>query len=194
MILDYGCGTGHFLQYCARAGVKAYGIEPSAQARSIASNKTVTVAGSLTELQDIKFNVITLWHVMEHIYDLPSVIEELKGRLTNNGIIFIAVPNWQSPDASKYKELWAAYDVPRHVWHFSKSNMKRLIENSGLKLKKIIPMKLDVYYVSLLSEKNKANGNLNPISAFNAIATGMKSNMQARKTTNQSSLIYLVQK
>lgn len=194
LLLDVGCGTGHFLKHCKHAGVEIYGVEPSPEARVIATRHNLTVVERLEKLPDIKFNVITLWHVLEHIYDLKGTIQELKNRLTENGIIFIAVPNWQSFDSTYYKDQWAGYDVPRHVWHFSKTTMALLLKNAGLRIKKIIPMKLDAYYVSLLSEKYAQNGNLSLVHTLHAITLGYRSNRKGRREMNYSSLIYLVQK
>ena len=194
LLLDVGCGTGHFLKHCKQAGVAIYGVEPSPEARIIATRHNLTVVEKLEKLPDIKFNVITLWHVLEHIYDLKGTIQELKSRLAENGIIFIAVPNWQSFDSAHYQALWAGYDVPRHVWHFSKTTMALLLKNAGLKIKDIIPMKLDAYYVSLLSEKYAVNGNLSLSHTINAIMLGYHSNRKGRREMNYSSLIYLVYK
>ena len=194
LLLDVGCGTGHFLKHCKQAGVAIYGVEPSPEARIIATRHNLNVVEKLEKLPDIKFNVITLWHVLEHIYDLKGTIQELKSRLAENGIIFIAVPNWQSFDSAHYQALWAGYDVPRHVWHFSKTTMALLLKNAGLKIKDIIPMKLDAYYVSLLSEKYAVNGNLSLSHTINAIMLGYHSNRKGRREMNYSSLIYLVYK
>ncbi|CAN5174300.1 class I SAM-dependent methyltransferase [soil metagenome] len=191
-LLDMGCGTGSFLNHCKRKGINAFGVEPSYDARAAADNNQVVA--SLNDLQEVKFDVITMWHVMEHVYDLSGTINHLKRRLKENGTIFIAVPNWESFDATHYKELWAAYDVPRHVWHFSKSTMTTLLENEGFALKKIIPMKLDSYYVSMLSERNRTNGKLSITSILKAVLIGFRSNLKASKTMNYSSLIYVAQR
>ena len=193
-LLDVGCGTGHFLHHCKQAGVDAYGVEPSAEARHVASKQNLDVVETIQALPAVKFDVITLWHVLEHIYDLKKTIEHLKERLEENGIIFIAVPNWQSFDASHYKTYWAGYDVPRHAWHFSKATMQLLIHACGLKLKGTLPMKLDAYYVSLLSEKYSLKGNLNLLQALHAVTIGFQSNRKGKHDMNYSSLIYLVQK
>ncbi len=191
-LLDMGCGTGNFLNYCVKSGVDAYGVEPSLDAQAIARNKHIVQ--SLDDLPDSKFNVITLWHVLEHIYNLEGILSQLKTRLAENGTIFIAVPNRESFDADHYKELWAGYDVPRHVWHFSKKDMIALMEKEGLKVKEIIPMKLDAFYVSMLSEKNSNNGKLPLTSTIRAILNALKSNRKAKTEMNYSSLIYLIQK
>ena len=192
-LLDIGCGTGTFAGYCKENDITTYGVEPSPHARSKAEKK-INVFESLEKLPDVKFSVITLWHVIEHIYDLSKTLAEIKNHLADNGIIFIAVPNLESLDARHYKEYWAAYDVPRHVWHFSKKSMEELLLKSGFKVIQKVPMKLDSYYVSLLSEKYKTGGKLLFTNAFKAILIGIKSNWTARKTMNYSSIIYLVQR
>lgn len=192
-LLDYGAGTGHFLQEIKDHGYAAYGVEPSAEAR----NKTgsgIPVVASLRELPNHTFEVITLWHVLEHVYRLRETIQELKSKLTDRGTIFIAVPNRESYDAQHYQSMWAAYDVPRHLWHFSKSNMSELIQKEGLTIKDVIPMKLDAYYVSLLSERYKNGGVLSLFGILHAVAAGIKSNQKGKKNANHSSLIFVVQK
>lgn len=191
-LLDMGCGTGSFLQYCAKSGIHVSGIEPSSEARAQAGK--IPVSDSIDNLPNQKFEVITLWHVLEHIYDLDQTLQKLKERLTDHGIIFIAVPNHESPDAAYYQSAWAAYDVPRHIWHFSKEHMTRLLEKNGLKLQKVIPMKLDAFYVSLLSEKYKANGKLSILNALRGLVKAYSSNRKARPNMNYSSLIFLAEK
>ncbi len=189
-LLDYGCGTGSFLNYCLEKGIDAYGIEPSVHARA----KHARIHDSIEHLQEKQFDVITLWHVLEHVYTLDSTLDQLKSCLRNTGTIFIAVPNWQSPDAQHYKSEWAAYDVPRHIWHFSQKNMTDLLKKKGFNLHQIIPMRLDAYYVSLLSEKNIAGGNLQLSKFLKAIVIAFKSNHQAKNDLNYSSLIYVATK
>lgn len=192
-LLDYGCGTGEFLNVCQIANWQCTGIEPAGVARGKASNLTkLPIAESLNQMGSEKFDVITLWHVLEHVADLNKKISELKGCLAKGGIIFIAVPNYESLDAKKYKSYWAAYDVPRHLWHFSQSTMSHLLTKHGLKLLNTTPMKQDSFYVSLLSEKYQhLNANL-LTSMVNAFITGLQSNLDAKKSHNYSSLVYIV--
>jgi hypothetical protein len=131
--------------------------------------------------------------VLEHIPDLNSKISELIGKLADHGILVIAVPNYQSPDALKYKEYWAGYDVPRHLWHFSKKSIASIFAKAGAKIVKIVPMKLDAYYVSILSEKYRNQNRLGIYGIIAGILAGLISNFQA-KTDNYSSLIYIVKK
>lgn len=193
-LLDVGCGTGDFLAFAKAKGLTTFGTEPSAKARAVAQKKDVNVVDSIASLPTQTFDVITLWHVLEHIYDLHGTLDKLKERLNEHGTIFIAVPNYESPDAMHYKNLWAAYDVPRHVWHFSKNSMYSLLGNASLSVKKSVPMKLDAYYVSLLSEKYKADGKITLTGAIRGLYNGWKSNLRAKREKNYSSLIYVVTK
>lgn len=189
-ILDYGCGTGDFLHTCKKNGWNIQGFEPEATARKIASQKTQEhIFSDAKQLKDDKkVDIITLWHVLEHIPNINESIQLLKGKLNENGKLLIAVPNHKSLDAQIYQELWAAYDIPRHLHHFSKETMKRLLKKHGLEIVDIIPMKLDAFYVSLLSEKYKT-GKSKYLKSF---INGCKSNIYAYKNDNNySSLIYI---
>ncbi len=189
-ILDYGCGVGDYLEFMQKNGYDVLGMEPNDSARKIAQSKIGKDKVVSTELEQIneKFDVITLWHVLEHIPNLNEIIAQLKNHLTENGTLIIAVPNHQSYDAKYYGEKWAAYDVPRHLWHFTEDSIRKLFNNFGMKIESVHPMKLDAFYVSLLSEKYKGN----KLGFLNAIRVGIQSNMKAKKTGEYSSLIYTI--
>jgi 2-polyprenyl-3-methyl-5-hydroxy-6-metoxy-1,4-benzoquinol methylase len=192
-LLDFGCGTGEFLHAAKTNGFQVSGVEPSDIARSQASKLTnKKIRESVDEVEE-SFDVITLWHVIEHVPDLNVLIEQLKSRLAKNGTMFIAVPNHLSLDAKRYKELWAGYDVPRHLWHFSRSTMTKLLMKHSLNVESVIPMKLDSFYVSMLSEKyiRKKNSISGLTKAF---FIGLKSNSNGARTGEYSSLIYVVKK
>jgi 2-polyprenyl-3-methyl-5-hydroxy-6-metoxy-1,4-benzoquinol methylase len=191
-LLDYGCGTGDFLKTCKDEGAAISGFEPSDIARSIAVNKIGNVIASDAAQLKPGFDTITLWHVLEHVPDLNNILQKLASLLNKHGIIFIAVPNHESPDAQKYANHWAGYDVPRHLWHFSKNNMKLLLRKNKLELIDIVPMKLDAFYVSILSEKYK-NQKSSITSLVTGILAGLASNLKAGKN-NHSSLIYIARK
>ena len=194
-ILDFGCGTGDFLKTCRDAGWTVEGIEPSPIAREKAIEKTgAPILNGFSIDHSKRFGTITLWHVLEHVPDPNSLISNLSLSLEDDGTVFIAVPNHESFDALYYKEYWAGYDVPRHLWHFSKENMNKLLSNNRLQIKEIIPMKLDAYYVSMLSEKYKNNSKTNLISLLRAIFKGLRSNHKGNKTGEYSSLIYVAKK
>lgn len=185
-ILDVGAGSGDFLQYCKDNKYQVTGTEPSETARAIAKEKGIQLYESIDHVLDQKFDVITMWHVLEHIPNLFDCLEQLKSLLKEDGKLIVAVPNFKSYDAEYYQEYWAAYDVPRHLWHFSQKSIQNLFESVQMNVAKVHPMKYDSFYVSLLSEKHKTGKN-NYLKAF---WVGWKSNWKASKTSEYSSLIY----
>ena len=193
-ILDIGCGTGAFLNTMQKGGWKITGLEPDETARV----KAKTLYGiepqpsiNIFNLSENSYDAITMWHVLEHVHQLHEYIEQLKNMLTDKGKIFIAVPNYTSYDAQHYGQFWAAYDVPRHLYHFSPASMKKLVEQHGLTIKKIKPMWFDSFYVSMLSEQYK-NGKGNLIKAF---LVGLVSNIKTLFNLKKcSSLIYIIEK
>lgn len=192
-LLDYGCGTGEFLKICQQNGWEAYGVEPSSVAREKAHKLTNATIKSELQNSDEKYDVISLWHVLEHVADLNKKITQLTDFLKEEGQLFIAVPNHQSYDAKHYKNLWAGYDVPRHLWHFNQSVMHEILKKNGLTIVKTIPMKLDSFYVSMLSEKYK-DKIYSILQLIKALYIGLLSNWKARKENEYSSLIYVAQK
>lgn len=187
-ILDIGAGVGDFLSVAKKDGWEIIGVEPSEKAKAIAKNKGVTFVESLNDLENNSFDVITMWHVLEHVPDLENQIKDLKRLIKPSGTIIIAVPNFNSFDAKYYGSFWAAYDVPIHLWHFSKTAIKKLFAKENLELQKVLPMKFDSFYVSLLSEKYKT-GKMNFIKAF---FIGLRSNWAARQNMEYSSHIYVL--
>jgi 2-polyprenyl-3-methyl-5-hydroxy-6-metoxy-1,4-benzoquinol methylase len=190
-LLDVGAGTGDFLALAKKNGWKVAGVEPNELARLKAGEKGIQLMEGLDAVPTgLKFEVITLWHVLEHIPDLEAQISKLVGLLTENGVLVVAVPNFKSYDAKHYKEYWAAYDVPRHLWHFSKKSIQGIFAKQGMKLLKSKPMIFDAFYVALLSEKYK-NGQQNFIRAF---WIGLMSNIRAMDSKEYSSLIYVLKR
>jgi 2-polyprenyl-3-methyl-5-hydroxy-6-metoxy-1,4-benzoquinol methylase len=187
-LLDIGAGTGDFLIVAKKDGWQTTGIEPSNKAKTIALNKGVSFADNLAALENHSFDIITMWHVLEHVPNLDEYVSELKRLIKPTGTIIIAVPNFKSFDANFYGRHWAAYDVPRHIWHFSKITIEKLFAEKEMKLVEVLPMKFDSFYVSLLSEKYKT-GSMNFIRAF---FVGLKSNLSGKKTKEYSSHIYIL--
>ncbi|NJX14016.1 methyltransferase domain-containing protein [Tamlana crocina] len=190
-LLDFGCGTGDFLQTAQKNNWNVFGIEPNEQARGIANKKTndaVFDIGQLIKFKEHSFDVITLWHVLEHLPNLEEDISVFKKLLKPKGVLIIAVPNYKSYDAKHYKNFWAAYDVPRHLWHFDRNSISKLMQSISFEVVKTKPMWFDAFYVSLLSEKYKT-GKMNPIKGF---YIGWLSNIKALFTKEASSLIYLI--
>ena len=189
-ILDIGAGTGDFLKVCVSNRWKVLGVEPSADARKIAKENGFVLNEKLEQIENQKFDVITLWHVLEHVEQLSDYITKIKSLLKENGRLIVAVPNYKSDDAKHYKEYWAAFDVPRHLWHFSQKAIHKIFSEESMIVEKTVPMKFDAYYVSLLSEKYKTS-KMNPIKAF---YRGSISNLKARTSSEYSSLIYVIKK
>ena len=188
-LLDIGAGTGEFLKNAKIKGWSVYGVEPNENARKLAEKKGVELKKGINDFNQKSFDVITLWHVLEHIPNLDETIKMIEKLLKPGGILIIAVPNFKSYDARYYKNFWAGFDVPRHLWHFSRKSMKILFSDN-LQLKKTKPMLYDSFYVSLLSEKYKTKKN-NLVKAF---FIGLWSNVSAWKTNEYSSLIYCFKK
>ena len=190
-LLDIGSGTGAFANEMNASGWKITALEPDELARKKSSelhNINALPTSNLFKLEE-QFDAITMWHVLEHVYPLHEYIEQIKKLLKPGGKIFIAVPNYQSLDANKYSENWAAWDVPRHLYHFSPQSMRKLLSIHGLNLLKMKPMWFDSFYVSMLSEKYK-NGKNNLISA---VQNGLVSNMKAMNDNSKcSSVIYVI--
>lgn len=190
-VLDYGCGTGYFLQACQKAGWQVAGLEPNDTARRLAEQHTGQPinAGDLSQFEAASFDAITLWHVLEHVHELNATVQQLVRLLKPDGVIIIAVPNAESPDAQYYREQWAAYDVPRHLYHFTAKTITQLLRKHHLQLRTTLPLKLDAFYVSLLSEKYRAERNGGMLAA---LRSGYKSNRQAGQNGGQySSLIFV---
>lgn len=188
-LLDVGAGTGDFLKMAKEKEWKVSGMEPNLQAAALASKKGIVLKNSLEEFNGRKFDVVTLWHVLEHIPNLDETIELLSSIVKSNGSLVIAVPNFKSFDAAHYGKFWAAYDVPRHLWHFSKESIEKLFA-ANFELEKIEPMIFDSFYVSLLSEKYKT-GNSFSLKAF---WVGLISNLRAKRSKEYSSHIYCLRK
>lgn len=189
-LLDIGSATGHFLNVCKEGGFNVSGLEPDEDARSFAKNEfgiQTEPIERLHELEDNSVDVITMWHVLEHVYHLRRDLDKITSVLKDDGVLIVAVPNMNSYDAKKYGAYWAAWDLPIHLYHFGPKDIDNLFEQYDMKADRILPMKFDAFYVSMLSEKYKG-GNL--ISAF---LTGLKSNWQAKSGT-YSSQIYILRK
>jgi len=193
-LLDIGCGSGEFLRFCQDSGWDVTGIEPGVSAREKASEllgKKVHKTDALFQNLDEKFDVISMWHVLEHVHDPNKYISHIRDLLNPKGVIIIAVPNYTSTDANDYGAEWAAWDAPRHLFHYSPKSMRYLVSKAGMKLDRLKMMPFDPFYVSLLTEKSvKSNGSI-----IKACWVGFKSwfiSLFAKE--NASSLIYNIRK
>lgn len=191
-ILDYGCGTGQFFAHMKKKGWTGDAIEPSPPARQRASIETdQPIHANWSTIPSHPYQVITLWHVLEHVHDLPGTLQQLKTHLADTGTLFIAVPNHRAHDANQYQQHWAAYDVPRHLWHFHQTAMQQLLTVHGFRLVEVCPMKWDAYYVSLLSEGYRSPTRSKAVRLLRACHTGWQSNQKATRSGEYSSLIYI---
>jgi len=191
-ILDIGCGSGELLDLFNQNNWETIGIEPNPNARNFAKLEyglEVNDEPFISNISDKSKDAITMWHVLEHVSGLNGRMLELKRILKDNGVLFIAVPNRLSYDAIHYQKYWAAYDVPRHLYHFTPDTMKKLLDKFNFSVVGTIPMKFDSYYVSMLSEKYKTGKN----NIIKALYIGFKSNLKACKDkSTYSSLIYII--
>jgi 2-polyprenyl-3-methyl-5-hydroxy-6-metoxy-1,4-benzoquinol methylase len=193
-ILDVGAGTGAFVHTMNKAGWKVTGLEPDATTRQLAFQLQQTELQPIEELFKLPaetYDAITLWHVLEHVHALHSYLDQLKRIIKPNGKIIIAVPNYTSYDAAVYGSNWAAYDVPRHLYHFSPRSMAMLVGAGGWTIQAIKPMWFDSFYVSMLSEQHKTGTN----NLLKACFIGWVSNLKAFFNHKKcSSLIYIISK
>lgn len=189
-LLDIGAGTGHFLNLASKSGWNVNGLEPDAEARKVAYNVNQIKLNDIKELDKIEnnsYDVITMWHVLEHVYHLNDQLESIKRKLKDTGVLVVAVPNMSSYDAKHYGEYWAAYDLPIHLYHFTPHSIKSLMDKHGLYQIDMRPMIFDSYYVAMLSEKYKGG------SLIKGVMEGLKSNWRAKNGT-YSSQIYIFKK
>ena len=192
-MLDIGCGVGDFLHTAEAHGWKCTGVEPSEDAKAIAKTKTkadIINSEDMENIPDASFDLITMWHVLEHVDDLKWQIEQLHRLTKTKGRIVIAVPNYKSYDAQYYKELWAAYDVPRHLSHFNKTVLTNIFKSKNLELVRTDKLIWDAYYISYMSEQYKQH----KFPLLKGTFRGCISNCKARHTKEWSSMVYIFEK
>lgn len=192
-LLDIGCGVGDFIHTAEEQGWEAIGVEPSDDAKSIARTRikgNIINSEELEKLADASFDLITMWHVLEHVDELRWQVEQLQRLVKPEGRIVIAVPNYKSYDGQYYKEHWAAYDVPRHLNHFNKQTITKIFKTSGLELKKTDKLIWDAYYISYMSELYKHH----KFPLIKGAWQGLVSNCKARRSGEWSSMVYIFEK
>ncbi len=193
-ILDIGCGTGELLNYFKLHQWETAGIEPNDRARAFALSSyglDVKDKFAIAQFNTASFDVVTLWHVLEHVKDLDTRLQQINRILKDDGYLIIAVPNVNSFDAKSYGAFWAAYDVPRHLYHFTRKTMNWLLNQNGFTVHTVLPMCLDTYYICILSEKYKTGES----SFLKGLLHGAQSNVHAWFGDREySSLIYIVKK
>jgi len=196
-LLDIGAGSGQFLNFMKSKGYQVDGIELNEKAREFARenyNLSIYTADKLYEKGALKnFDIISLWHVLEHLYDLNKVVTRIEELLKPNGVLIVAVPNHKSHDARYFKKHWAAWDVPRHLWHFSPKNMKYLFEKHGFEVSKMKGMPFDPFFNTLLSAKYRNGTSI--LNLFTMIIRGFIALLVGLfDTSKASSIIYILRK
>lgn len=189
-LLDIGCGVGDFLHVAENKGWQCTGVEPSEEAREIARQRIkgdLLYSEDLNHLPDQSFDLITMWHVLEHVDDLKWQVAQLQRLIKPNGRIVIAVPNYRSYDGRFYNAYWAAYDVPRHLNHFNRTVLTKMFKTSGLSLVCMDKLVWDAYYISFMSEQYKHH--FMPL--VRGVFRGLVSNAKARRSGEWSSLVYV---
>lgn len=189
-LLDIGCGVGDFLHVAENKGWQCTGVEPSEEAREIARQRIkgdLLYSEDLEQLPDQSFDLITMWHVLEHVDDLKWQVAQLQRLIKPNGRIVIAVPNYRSYDGRFYNAYWAAYDVPRHLNHFNRTVLTKMFKTSGLSLVCMDKLVWDAYYISYMSEQYKHH--FMPL--VRGVFRGLVSNAKARRSGEWSSLVYV---
>lgn len=191
-MLEIGCGVGDFLHEMEQNGWNCTGIEPSKEAKTIAKTRVkadILNPEELARLKDESFDLITMWHVLEHVDNLKEEVMHLQRLLKKGGRLVLALPNFKSADAEYYREYWAAYDVPRHLNHFCRESINNIFKNTRLKLKKTDKLIWDAYYISYMSEKYKNHS----LPLVKGTIRGLMSNCKARQTGEWSSLVYVLE-
>jgi 2-polyprenyl-3-methyl-5-hydroxy-6-metoxy-1,4-benzoquinol methylase len=191
-ILDIGCGTGAFLKACQQNGWNVAGVEPDPKARKQAEEALgQSFSDSIWKLNSGEsYQLITLWHVLEHVHRLEETWRWISAHVAAGGKILIAVPNHLSYDAQQFGQHWAAYDVPRHLYHFTQHTLSQLAKKHGFKLCATKPMPFDAYYVSMLSTQYRYGR----VRYSEALQVGLRSNWNASRNGQYSSLIYIFEK
>jgi 2-polyprenyl-3-methyl-5-hydroxy-6-metoxy-1,4-benzoquinol methylase len=196
-ILDIGCGTGLFLQSLHTKGYRVMGVEPGEKAAQLASEKGITVVRSMVDVtaeNHAGYDLISMWHVLEHVHNLPEHLQQCKQLLKPGGILVVAVPMCNSFDALFYKQHWAAYDLPRHLWHFTPDTLKLVVQKTGLQQIRVRRMPVDAFYIAILSEQYKKS-RCKPLAFVRAMLIGMWSNAAAVLTAKPaSSQVFVFQK
>ena len=192
-LLDIGCGVGDFLHTAEMHGWECIGVEPSEDAKAIAQKRMkgkIITSEELEGFPDGAFDVITMWHVLEHVDDLKWQVTQLQRLVKPSGRVVIAVPNYKSYDGQYYKEHWAAYDVPRHLNHFNRITLSKIFKTSGLELVMMDKLKWDAYYISYLSEQYRHHS----LPLVHGLYRGFISNCKARRSGEWSSLVYVFER
>jgi len=194
-LLDLGSGSGYFLNSMKNNGYDVNGVEISDKAVALCQNKFRIKAYSPTEFlaNEIpgEFDVATMWHVFEHVYSYNEYFDMLHKKLTKNGTLIIAMPNYYCLEEKTYKKYWNGYDTPRHIWHFTPSTFPRFAKDRGFEMVKMTSLPLDMFYNSMISASYKKSFTFLPITVFVGLCSLMLSIFSFKRT---SSVVYVMKK
>lgn len=194
-VLDVGCGTGELLAYLMGRGYLVQGVEPNLKAREqVIANYGISALPALDLVAaHEQFQVVTLWHVLEHLPDLRATFKRLFALMADRGLLIIAVPDRGSWDAEHYGVDWAAWDVPRHFSHFRQEDVRVLLREHGFELVSTRRMWMDALYISTLSEGYR--GATKSWALLKGVALGSWSNLQSAVSGRPtSSSMYIARK
>tara|TARA_A200000113_G_scaffold56596_1_gene47781 strand:+ start:933 stop:1784 length:852 start_codon:yes stop_codon:yes gene_type:complete len=189
-LLDIGCGAGVFLSFMNNKNFDVFGVENNERANEICAKKKLKVYESINQLATKDFDLVTLWHVLEHLPSPEDAITKIHSLLSDEGILVVAVPNFDSHDRKHYQNDWAAFDVPRHLWHFTPQGLEEMLSDKGFKLLKKTPLWLDVFYISFLSEKQKGK----PLAFFSGIIKGFYFTILSLCSNKHSTISFVFKK
>ncbi len=189
-LLDIGSGAGYFLNKAKETGFQTLGLEPSEEVREGSMKEFGLDVKDISELHHLKnksIDAITMWHVLEHVYELNRDAKQMLDVLKDDGVLIVAVPNPDSWDAKFYGDHWGGWDVPRHLYHFREIDIRNLFSKFDAEVVEVKPMQFDPVYVSMLSEQYKGR------SVLHAIWFGMLSYFN-KNTHGCTSQIYVIKK
>ena len=189
LIVDFGCGTGGFMSSLKKKKYNVVGGDSNKKARDKCFEKKLTTFKSIKGFKE-NIDAITFWHSFEHVSNPNEILDQIINQSKNNLTVVIALPNYRSFDAKHYGAFWAAYDVPRHRFHYSVRGIKKLMKSYGFQCLKTKPMLLDAFYISIMSEKYKKS----KLSFVKGIMAGLISNLSALYTSNYSSSVFVFKK
>jgi len=196
-ILDIGAGSGYYLNFMSKKGYEVQGIEMSERARNHAKSEhgLHIHPDEMFHNRDFKqkFDMISLWHVMEHLYDLNKVMKRFDELLNPNGSLVIALPNYNALEVQTYKKYWNGWDVPRHLWHFSPQSIRKLVGNHGFEITSMHTMPLDPLFNTLLTNKYRKGNPL--VNVLRMGTVGVASLIQGFFNVEKaSSIIYIIKR
>jgi 2-polyprenyl-3-methyl-5-hydroxy-6-metoxy-1,4-benzoquinol methylase len=194
-LLDIGSGSGYFINYMKQNGYNVSGVEISDKAVALCKDKFDISVNSPTEFLAEKlpkdFDIITMWHVFEHVYSFNEYFDILHKSLKENGHVFVALPNPNCFEAKHYKNYWNGFDTPRHLWHFTPKTFKQFAEGHGFEMISMKRLPLDPFFNAMVSSSYKSGLKFLPYTFTIGLISFINGLINRDKA---SSLIYILKK